>query len=164
MEAMALPELETETFSVRYQLTVADARIILWCFVIEWVPVLVGLALLVLLTATTSVFGVAGRWTTVVVPGLVAWRLLDTYNRTKRAIDPAKEITTTFDATGVRHETTLTAQAVRWAGFRRLTRFKGGWIFTARAGGRFFVPARAIPTEARAPIARWASAAKVRLS
>jgi hypothetical protein len=30
MEAMALPELETETFSVRYQLTVADARSILW--------------------------------------------------------------------------------------------------------------------------------------
>ncbi|HEY6477395.1 MAG TPA: hypothetical protein VI456_12505, partial [Polyangia bacterium] len=134
---MALPEVETETFSARYQLTVADARSILGCFVAEWTPVLVGLALLVLLAASTSVFGVAGRWTPIVVPGLVAWRLLDIYNRTKRAIGPAKEITTTFDATGVRHETAVTTHAVRWAGFRRITRFKAGWIFSARAGGRF---------------------------
>jgi hypothetical protein len=160
---MALPEVETESYSARYRLTVTDARSILWCVVVEWTPVLVGLALLVLLTASTSVFGVAGRWTPIVVPGLVAWRLLDAYNRVKRSVSGGKEITTTFDAKGVRHATAVTTHAVRWAGFRRITRFKSGWIFAARAGGRFFVPARAIPTEARAPIARWASAAKVRL-
>jgi hypothetical protein len=160
---MALPEVEAESFSVRYQLTVGDARSILWCLVVEWAPVFVGLALLVLLTASTSVFGVAGRWTPIVVPLLVAWRLLDAYNRTKRAFSKAKEIKTTFDASGVRHETAVTMHAVRWAGFRRITRLASGWIFTPRAGGRFFIPARAIPTEARAPIARWASAAKVRL-
>src|SRR5205814_9460456 len=93
--AMALPEVETERFSARYRLTSRDARSILWCFVIERAPVFVGLALLVLLTANTSVFGAAGRMTPIVVPLLVAWRLLDVYNRTRRAIDPVKEITTT---------------------------------------------------------------------
>jgi len=160
---MALPEVETESFSVRYRLTAADARSLLWCVVVEGAPVLVGLALLVLLTASTSVFGVAGRVTPLVVPALVAWRLLDVYNRIRRSIDPVKEITTTFDATGVRHETAVTTHTVRWAGFRRITRLASGWIFTSRTGGRFFVPARAIPAEARAPIARWASAAQARL-
>jgi hypothetical protein len=160
---MARPELETESFSVRYRLTSADARSILWCVVVEGTPVLVGLALLVLLTASTSVFGLAGRMTPLVVPVLVAWRLLDIYNRIKRSIDPVKQITTTFDASGVRHDTATQTHAVRWAGFRRITRLASGWIFTSRTGGRFFVPARAIPTEARAPIARWASAAKARL-
>jgi hypothetical protein len=160
---MALPEVETESFSVRYRLTIADARSVLWRLVVEWVPVLVGLALLVLLTASTSVFGLAGRVTPVVVPILVAWRLLDVYNRTKRAFVNAKELTTTFDASGVRHANAVTTHTVRWAGFRRITRLASGWIFTSRTGGRFFLPARAIPAEARAPIARWASAARVRL-
>lgn len=161
--AMALPEVGTESFSVRYRLTVADARSMLWCFVVEWVGVLIGLALLMLLTANTEVFGVAGAGATIFIPCLVAWRLLDYYNRTKRAVRDSKEITTTFSADGVRHETAVTTYGVRWAGFRRITRYKSGWIFTSRTGGRFFVPARAIPTEARAPIVRWAAAAKARL-
>src|SRR5437868_6564046 len=138
---MALPEVETERFTARYRLTSRDARSILRCFVVERAPVFVGLALLVLLTANTSVFGAAGRMTPLVVPLLVAWRLLDVYNRTRRAIDPVKEITTTFDASGIRHETAVTTHAVRWAGFRRITRLASGWIFTSRTGGRFFVPA-----------------------
>src|SRR5438552_2695714 len=101
---MALPEVETERFSARYRLTSRDARSILWCFVIERAPVFVGLALLVLLTANTSVFGAAGRMTPIVVPLLVAWRLLDVDNPTRRGIGPVKEITTTFDPSGIRTE------------------------------------------------------------
>ena len=38
------------------------------------------------------------------------------------------------------------------------------WFFLARSGGRVFVPAAAVPVEARGFIARWAGNAGVKLS
>jgi hypothetical protein len=161
MESMALSDVESETFSVRYRLTVADARAIVWLAVAEWMPVLAGLALLELVS-TWSGFGTAGRATTIALPLLVLWWVQTLFNRAKKAANPAREIVTTFSAVGLRHQTATTRNEISWPGIRRINRHKLGWIFTPRAGNRFFVPARAIPTEARAPIARWA-AAQIRL-
>ena len=159
---MALADVEAETFSVRYRLTVADARAIVWLAVFEWLPALVGLALLELVS-TWSGFGIGGRATALALPLLVLWRVRSVFNRTKKAIDPAREILTTFSPAGLRHQTATTRGEITWPGIRRIKRHKAGWIFTPRAGSRFFVPARAIPAEARAPIARWAAAAQIRL-
>jgi hypothetical protein len=162
MESMALSDVESETFSVRYRLTVADARAIVRLALVEWMPVLIGLALLELVS-TWSGFGTGGRATAIALPLLVLWRVQTVFNRTKRAVNPAREITTTFSAKGLCHQTTTTRHEISWPGIRRIKRHKVGWIFTPRAGNRFFIPSRAIPTEARAPIARWAAAAQVRL-
>ena len=162
MGSMALSDVEAETFSVRYRFTVADARAIVWLVVVEWMPVLAGLALLELVS-TWSGFGVAGRATAIALPLLVVWRVQTLFNRTKKAVNPAREIVTTFNAKGLCHQTATTRNEIYWPGIRRIKRHRAGWIFTGRSGGPFFVPARAIPTEARAPIARWAAAARVRL-
>jgi hypothetical protein len=163
MERMALPDVETETFAVRYRLTDEDARSIVWIGVLDGLGVLIGMGLLALV-ATASAFGIWGRIATFGVPAYVGWKVLSAFQRTRKAIDPEWEITTTFSAAGVRHEGRTSHSFIAWAGFRQIARHKAGWVFTSRAGHRFFVPARAIPTEARAPIARWASAAKVRLA
>jgi hypothetical protein len=159
---MALPDVEAETFSVRYRLTVADARAIVWLAVVERLPVLAGLALLELVS-TWSGFGTPGRATAIALPLFVVWRVQTLFSRTKTAIKPMREIITTFSARGLSHQTATTRHEIYWPGVRWIKRHKAGWIFTPRAGNRFFVPARAIPTEARAPIARWAAAAQVRL-
>ena len=162
MGLMALSAAETETFSVRYQLTVADARAIFWLVVREWIPVLVGLALLELIS-TWSGFGTAGRATSIALPLVVALWVQSLFSRCKRSCNPSHEMVTTFSAAGLRRRTATTRHEISWRGIRGIKRHKLGWIFNPRTGYRFFIPARAIPTEARAPIARWAAAANVRL-
>jgi hypothetical protein len=162
MGSMALPDVEAETFSVRYRLTVADAHAIVWLAVVERLPVLAGLALLELVS-TWSGFGTPGRATAIALPLFVVWRVQTLFSRTRKAANPAREIITTFSARGLSHQTATTRHEIYWPGIRWIKRHKAGWIFTPRVGNRFFVPARAIPTEARAPIARWAAAAQVRL-
>ncbi|HLK93920.1 MAG TPA: hypothetical protein VKZ18_28765 [Polyangia bacterium] len=161
---MAPTDVDSESFAVRYRLTRADAHAIVWIGVREGLPTLVGLSVLAVV-ARASVFGEVGRTAAVAIPIYIAVKLLAAFRRTRRSVDadPTREITTTFSATGLRHESTTASHAIAWAGLRKIARFKAGWVFTARSGGRFFIPARAIPTEARAPIARWAAAARVRL-
>jgi hypothetical protein len=156
-------DVQDETFSVRYHLTEADARRMVWIGVVDGLGFLIGLGLLAVV-ATASVFGIWGRIATFGVPAYVVWKILSMLQRTRKAIDPTREIVTTFSATGVRHEASTSNSFIAWAGIRQIARHEYGWVFTSRAGNRYFVPARAIPTEARAPIARWASAAKVRLA
>jgi hypothetical protein len=159
---MALSEVEAETFSVRYQLGPVEGRAIAWLVVAEWVPVLIGLAILELVS-TWSGFGAAGRVTTIALPLSVAWWVQSVFSRCKKAVKAPREIVTTFSAAGLRLRTATTRHEISWPGIRRINRHKAGWVFTPRAGRRFFVPGHAIPTEARAPIARWAAAAQVRL-
>jgi hypothetical protein len=158
-------ELDTESFAARYRLAPADARLAVMSQVREGAPALVGLGLLVALCAATSAFGVAGPIAVVAVPALVGWRLLASYRRAEagiRAFGDA-EIATTFRASGLILETPTSRTELAWAGLSRIVRGRGLWVFTTRAHRRFFIPERAIPLEARALIARWAAAARVRL-
>jgi hypothetical protein len=161
----AMNELDTRSFAARYRLGAADTRMsVLWA-VRDGAPALVGLGLLVALCATTSVFGTAGTVALAAVPALVGWRLLGIYRRAQAAIRGFgdAEIDATFQASGLRLETPTQKTEIAWAGLRRIVRRPGGWVFTTRLRSRFFIPERAIPVEARALIARWAAAAKVRL-
>jgi hypothetical protein len=58
----------------------------------------------------------------------------------------------------------LAKSEIPWKMMRRIERGKAYWLFGSRVTGRFFVPAAAIPAEARAFIARWAGDAGVRLT
>jgi len=51
-----------------------------------------------------------------------------------------------------------------WSSLRSIARGRAAWLFHVRTGSRFYVPAAAIPADARALVARWAAAAGVRLS
>ena len=158
-------DLDTETFAARYRLTPADARLSVASAVREGAPTLVGLGLLVGLCAATSVFGVAGSVAVVAVPALVAFRLLAIHRRAQAAIrnHGDAELAATFRSSGLVLETPISKTELAWAGLARIVRRRDAWVFTTRTRGRFFIPDRAIPVEARALIARWAAAAKVRL-
>jgi hypothetical protein len=154
-------------FTVRYQLTTADVRGAIWSTAGEWIGFLIGIALLTLLCATFRPLGNARIIGVFAFPALTVWWFLARLNRATRALDPyiGKDFVLSLDAAGLHLESTLVKVEMPWTSIRSVTRYRAYWFFHGKnSEGRFFVPAAAIPVEARAYVARWAAAAGARLT
>jgi len=154
-------------FTVRYQLTAADVRGAIWSTAGEWVGFLIGVALLTLLCATFRPLGNARLVGVFAFPAATAWWFLARLNRATRSLDPyvGKDFLLSLDAAGLRLESALVNVELPWTSIRSIARHRAYWFFHGKnSGGRFFVPAVAIPAEARAYVARWAAAAGARLT
>jgi hypothetical protein len=163
--AMTAPD-ERPSFTLRYRLTVADVRGAFWFAARDWLPWLAGLVLLTLLCATWRPLGHTGRVAAVVFPVVAALWLLSLWNRATRGFEPfvGQDFVVSLDPDGVRLDMGLVKSEIPWKTIRRIERGGAYWLFGSRITGRFFVPAAAIPVEARAFIARWAGDAGVRLT
>jgi hypothetical protein len=157
-----------QTFTARYQLTRALGRHSLWLWLGEWAPFLVGLALLTLLCAVWPALGMAGKAMAILIPVLVALLLLNGVSSVQRAIEThlGRDIVCLFNEKGVSWDTGLAKSEIPWTTMRRIVRGRSVWVFYIKpgSGSRFLVPVAAIPVEARALVARWASAARVQLT
>ena len=154
-------------FTVRYQLTTADVRGAIWSTAGEWLGFLIGIALLTLLCATWRPLGRAGALGAIVFPAVTVWWFLSRLNRATRSLDPyiGKDFVLSLDAAGLRLDSALLNVEMPWTSIRSVARHRAYWFFHGKnSGGRFFVPASAIPAEARAYVARWAAAAGARLT
>ena len=154
------------SFTLRYRLTTADARRALWSAAPEWTPWLIGVALLTLVCATWRPLGEGGRVGAIFFPSMTLLAILWLLNRTTKAIEPylGKDFVLSFDAGGLRLESALAKTEMPWTTVRGVARRRSFWFFDARNGSRVFVPAAAIPAEARAFVARWAGEAGARLT
>ncbi|HEY7372121.1 MAG TPA: hypothetical protein VIF57_08190 [Polyangia bacterium] len=158
---------EQTRFTVRYQLTTADVRGAIWSTAGEWLGFLIGIALLTLLCAIWRPLGNARFIGALAFPAITVWWFLARLNRATRALDPyvGKDFVLSLDATGLRLESALMNVGMPWTSIRSVTRYRAYWFFHGKnSEGRFFVPAAAIPAEARAYVARWAAAAGARLT
>jgi hypothetical protein len=154
-------------FTLRFQLTAADVRGALWSTAGDWLPFLIGIALLTLLCATWRPLGSAGRLGAIVFPASTLLWFVARLNRATRSLDPylGKDFVLSLDAAGLRLESTLANVELPWTTIRSIARHRAYWLFHDKSSrSRFFVPAAAIPAEARAYVARWAAAAGVRLT
>ncbi len=157
---------ERPTFTLRYRLTAADVRGAFWFAMRAWLPALVGLALLTLLCATWRPLGHMGRRAAIVFPAIAGLVLLSMRNRATKSFEPfiGQDFELSLDPAGLRLDMGLAKTEIPWKTMRWIERGRAYWLFGSRITGRFFVPAAAIPVEARAFIARWAGDAGIRLS
>jgi hypothetical protein len=153
-------------FVMRFQLTTADMRRAFWSTIGEWVPWLIGVALLAVVCATWRPLGPSGRLGAIVFPlAMVLW-MLARLNQTTRVIEPylGKDFVLSVDEAGLRLDFALAKTEMPWTTVTAIERHRAFWFFRRRGGGRFVVPAAAIPVEARAYIGRWAGQARARLT
>jgi hypothetical protein len=162
---MTTEAAEQGELTARYRVTPAIARQALWLAGREWVPVLVGLALLTLLCALWSPLGQAGRLAAIVVPVVVGLRALSLMNRAAKSVEAYRDrdFVLRFGPQGLALDSGLMQAQMAWTTVRQIVRGRSVWLFHTRTGSRFYVPADAIPVEARALVARWASVAGARL-
>jgi len=157
---------ERPSFTLRFQLTAADARGAFWHAAREWLPTLVGVALLTLLCATWRPLGHTGRIAALVFPPVAGLWMLSMRNRVTKSFEPfiGRDFVISLDPEAMRIDAGLVKHEIPWTTMRQIERGKAYWLFGSRLTGRFLVPATAIPVEARAFIARWAGDAGIRLT
>jgi hypothetical protein len=157
---------EATEFTTRFRLTRADTRAALWFAARDWVGWLVGAGLLTLVCAIWPAMGHAGRVAALVVPIATALKLLSLLNKSAKLADRFgdRELVLTLGREGLGFDSGLTQTRVRWAAIRRIVRGRAIWLFDMRSDRPFFLPAAAIPVEARALIARWAGESGTRMA
>jgi hypothetical protein len=156
---------ESAEFTTRFRLTRADTRAALWFAAREWLGWLIGAALLTLVCAIWPALGNAGRIAALVVPAATVLKMLSLLNKATRLADRYRDrdMVLTLGREGVGFDAGLTQTRIRWAAIRRIIRGPAVWLFHMRNGAPFFLPAAAIPVEARALVARWAGESGVQL-
>jgi hypothetical protein len=155
------------SFTLRYQVTPANARAATWFALRDWVPVLIGLVLTTLVCATWSPLGHAGRRAAIVIPILTFFTFLWFMARAARAVERyvGQEFVLSFSCDGLSIDAGHFQSTMQWSTLRRIARGRACWLFYVRDdAGQFYVPTEAIPAEARAFVARWAGEAGVRLT
>ena len=163
---MTSPDEPTE-FTTRFRLTRADARATLWFAAREWAGWMVGLGLLTLVCATWRGLAPWGPLFALVIPIGSGLKILSVLNKTNKLVERYgdRELVVSINREGLVVDTGLTKGLIRWPALRRIVRDKSIWVFYERNHTTpFFIPAAAIPVEARALIARWAGELGTRLT
>jgi hypothetical protein len=153
-------------FTMRFQLTTADARRAFWSTIGQWVPWLIGVALLTVLCVTWRALGPSGRLGAIVFPAAILLWMLSRLNRATRAIEPylGKDLVVSLDEAVVRLDFAVAKVEMPWTTVRAIERYRAYWFFRSSNRGGFVVPAAAIPVEARVCIERWARQAGARVT
>jgi len=159
-----LPD-DAAQFTTRFRLTREDARAALWFGARDWVGWVIGVALLTVVCAVWPALGTGGRIGAFVFPALTILRMVSLLNGSKRIADEFRDrdLVLSLNREGLGLDFGDSQTRIRWAGLRRIVRGDAVWLFHMRHNKPFFVPATAIPVEARALVARWASEFGVRL-
>jgi len=157
---------ESAEFTTRFRLTRADTRAALWFAARESVGLLIGVALLTVICATWPALGRGGRIGAILFPILTALKILSLLNRSRKSADAfaGRELVLSLNHEGLGFDSGHANSLLRWPAVRRIVRGPSVWLFYARDEAPFFIPTAAIPVEARALVARWASEAGARLT
>lgn len=161
---MLSPDEAAQRFTTRFRLTREDGRAAVWFSLQEGLGWLIGVALLTLVCVFWPALGTAGGVAAIVVPFATVVKVLSLFNRAAKLVERFRdrELVVSLDRAGLGFDSGQTQTKIQWAAIRRIVRGPAVWVFTMRGDRPFFIPAAAIPVEARALVARWAGDAGAR--